>query len=157
MSSINTPGSTTAPDWTRDELQARIEKPPFNTWLGLRMIDWDADGITIGVCARPETYGSSTRKALHGGILAALVDIGCAMSVIARTGESVFTVDMRIDYLRPALAEEYKVRGEIVRLGRTLATADARLFAADGRLVASGRAVMQHAPNIASEDELPRA
>jgi hypothetical protein len=35
------------------------------------------------------------------------------------------------------------VRGEIVRLGRTLATADAQVLAADGT-VAIGRAVLQH-------------
>ena len=51
---------------------------------------------------------------------------------------------MRVDYLRPAKAEVYTIRAEVVRLGRTLATADAEVYAQGGEKVACGRAVLQH-------------
>jgi uncharacterized protein (TIGR00369 family) len=149
------------PAWTHEQLQARIDKAVFNAWLGLRLLDWDASGIRLGLKVRPEALGHATLQALHGGILASMVDTACSMAVIVRTGESVFTVDMRVDYLRPATSAEYTVRGEIVRLGRTLATADAHVFAADGKVVASGRAVLQHVAHPGSHTgsggELPRA
>lgn len=136
------------PAWSRESLQARLNNAPFNSWLGLELVDWDTDGITLGLRLRRELCGHATLNALHGGILASLVDTGCSMAVVARTGESVLTVDMRVDYLRRATAAGYTVRAEIVRLGRMLATADARVVAADGKLVASGRAVLQHIPQV---------
>jgi uncharacterized protein (TIGR00369 family) len=134
------------PSWTREQLVERLLRSPFNTWLGLELVEWDEDGVTISLRSRPELCGHATLNALHGGVLATLIDVCSSFAVIARTGESVFTVDMRVDYLRPATATDYRVRGEVVRLGRTLATADARVAAADGTLVASGRAVLQHHP-----------
>lgn len=137
-----------APAWTLRQLQARIERAPFNTWLGLEVVAFDDASVTLGLKVRPDMLGHATRNALHGGIVAAVIDTACSMAVVARTGESVFTVDMRVDYLRPATASEYSIRAEIVRLGRTLATADAQIKAPDGKLVASGRAVLQHIPVV---------
>jgi uncharacterized protein (TIGR00369 family) len=136
--------ATTAPVWTHAKLQARLQRSSFNEWLGLELVSWDAAGITLAMRCRPEILGHKKLGALHGGIVAALVDTGCSMAVVARTGESVFTVDLRVDFLRPATADAYRVRAEVLRLGRTLATVDARVTTVDDRLVASGRAVLQH-------------
>ncbi len=145
------------PAWSRESLQARIDRAPFNAWLGLELVDWDADGISIRLRMRRELCGHATLNALHGGILASVIDTGCSMAVVARTGESVFTVDMRVDYLRPAIAVEYTIRAEVVRLGRTLATADARVIAAEGKLVATGRAVLQHIARVDPDAGPPAA
>jgi uncharacterized protein (TIGR00369 family) len=109
---------------------------------------WDERGVTLRLRTREDMLGRPSLGALHGGILATLVDVACSMAVIAQTGDSVYTVDMRVDYLRPATAGEYTVRGEVVRLGRTLATCDARVIAPDGKVVASGRAVLQHVKEV---------
>lgn len=134
----------TPPDWTREELQRRLHRPPFNAWLGLQLLDWNAEGVTLGLDARPEIFGHPTVQALHGGILATLVDVACSFAVIVRTGESLYTVDMRVDYHRPATAQSYRVVSQVLRVGRTLATSDARILTAEGVLVASGRGVFQH-------------
>lgn len=139
-----------APAWTHERLQERLLRPPLNQWLGLELVGWDERGVTLRLATRREFFGRPVGGYVHGGILATLLDVACSMAVIARTGESVYTVDMRIDYLRPATATEYTVRGEILRLGRTLATADAQVLAPDGKVVASGRAVMQHTPDTGS-------
>ena len=139
--------------WTHEQLQERISRAPFNTWLGLELIAWDERSVTLRLRNRRELSGQVTMRALHGGIIAALVDVGCSMAVIAQTGESIFTVDMRVDYLRPATDDEFTVRGEVVRLGRTLATAETQVIAADGKVVASGRAVLQHVRQIAGDPQ----
>jgi uncharacterized protein (TIGR00369 family) len=136
--------AVTAPTWTREQLQQRLDRAPFNAWLGLEVAEWDATQFVLRLRVRPELLGHEGLKALHGGIVAAVIDTACSMAVMARTGESVFTVDMRVDYLRPATAAQFTVHGEVVRLGRTLATADAKMITPDGRLVASGRALLQH-------------
>jgi uncharacterized protein (TIGR00369 family) len=137
--------------WTHAQLQERVSRAPFNAWLGLELVAWDERGVTLRMRNRQELSGQVALRALHGGIAAALVDVGCSMAVIAQTGESVFTVDMRVDYLRPATDDEFTVRSEVVRLGRTLATADAQIIGASGKVVASGRAVLQQIRQIASD------
>jgi uncharacterized protein (TIGR00369 family) len=137
--------------WTHAQLQERVSRAPFNAWLGLELLAWDERGVTLRMRNRQELSGQVALRALHGGIAAALVDVGCSMAVIAQTGESVFTVDMRVDYLRPATDDEFTVRSEVVRLGRTLATADAQIIGASGKVVASGRAVLQQIRQIASD------
>jgi uncharacterized protein (TIGR00369 family) len=138
------------PTWTHEQLQERVSRAPFNAWLGLELVAWDEHGVTLRLRNRRELSGQVALRALHGGIIAAVVDAGCSMAVIAQTGESVFTVDMRVDYLRPATDDEFTVRGDVVRLGRTLATADTRVIAVNGKVVASGRAVLQHVVQIAA-------
>ena len=138
-----------APRWTREGLQQRVSRAPFNAWLGLELAEWDDAGITLRFDMRPDLCGHATRQALHGGIIAAVLDVGCSMAVMARTGESLFTVDMRVDYLRPATGPAFIIRGEIVRLGRTLATSDARLLSDTNKLLATGRALVQHLPDPA--------
>jgi uncharacterized protein (TIGR00369 family) len=133
-----------APVWTRERLQARLRRAPFNAWLGLELADWDDASITLRFDMRPDLCGHATLQALHGGIIAAVLDVGCSMAVMARTGESLFTVDMRVDYLRPATGRAFTIRGEVVRLGRTLATSDARLYSDADKLLATGRALVHH-------------
>ena len=74
----------------------------------------------------------------------ALIDLTADFAIAAKLGRGVPTVDMRVDYLRPATAEVYTIRARVVRLGRTLATVDAEVEAADGQKVACGRAVLQN-------------
>lgn len=140
--------SKVAPTWTREQLMDRVVRSPFNEWLELELVDWDAGSITLRLKSRRELYGHATLGSLHGGIIASLIDACCSLAVVTRTGESVVTVDMRVDYLRPATAADFQIRGEVVRIGRTLATADAQVIGPDGMIVASGRAVLQHVPLV---------
>jgi uncharacterized protein (TIGR00369 family) len=133
-----------AVEWTRDALQARIDRAPFNAWLGLELQDWGHGTIALRLRTRPEVLGHAAINALHGGILASILDTACSMAVVTATGESVYTVDIRVDFLRPATAEIYTIQAKVARLGRTLATADAEVIAEDGQQVACGRAVLQH-------------
>ncbi len=131
-------------EWTRESLQARVDRAPFNRWLGLEAVGWEHGAIELRLRTRPEIMGHVAIGALHGGILASILDTACSVAVVTATGESVFTVDMRVDYLRPATAEVYTIRARVVRLGRTLATVDAEVEAADGQKVACARAVLQN-------------
>jgi uncharacterized protein (TIGR00369 family) len=79
----------------------------------------------------------------HGGWAAALLDtcMGCAVSTTVPKGSGYTTVDLTINYVRPARAETGLVRaeGRVLHAGRRTATAEGRLVAAsDGRLLAHG-------------------
>lgn len=129
--------------WTREQLQARLDRAPFNVWLGLQIVDWHAAGITLELAARHELFGHAGANALHGGVIASLVDVAASFAALMQTGAPVVTVDMRIDYLQPATGPGFRVDSNLVRGGRRISVADARISALDGRLVASGRAVLR--------------
>jgi uncharacterized protein (TIGR00369 family) len=141
--------TSSPPQWTAESLQGRIDRSPFNRWLGLHLLDWSDGAIAFALRPRPETLGHAAINALHGGIIGAIVDAACSMAVVTRTGESVVTVDMRVDFLRPATSSEYAIRAQVLRCGRTLATADATVLDAEGKTVASGRALLRHVPDMA--------
>lgn len=129
---------------TLEQISARIENSDFNRLLGVRAESYDGTELVLHCAMRPELRGSPSTGAIHGGVLATLVDTSTCMAVIARTGESVATVDLRVDYHRAGLSDGFRVRSRIVRLGRTLATVDCRVLDEAGELVASGRAVLMN-------------
>jgi uncharacterized protein (TIGR00369 family) len=127
-----------------EQLQRRINITPFAAWLGLIVESSDEHSLVLRLCLRAEFQGSPTTQDLHGGVTASLIDTATSYVVMARTGRSVVTIDMRVDYHRPGSSSEYRVKGSIVRLGKTLATADAQIRDSGGALVASGRALVMH-------------
>jgi uncharacterized protein (TIGR00369 family) len=50
-------------------------------------------------------------------------------------------VDLRIDFHRTATPGDLRAEARVIHVGGTLATAEARIFSHDGKLVASGRGV----------------
>lgn len=126
------------------QLQQRLDITPFAAWLGLVLQSSDTNGVVMRLVSRTEMQGSPTTRALHGGVTASLIDTAASYAVMAQTGRSVATVDMRVDYHRPGNSSAYIIQGSIVRLGRKLATADARVLDESGTLVASGRTVLIH-------------
>lgn len=125
------------------QLRERLGQTPFAVWLGLILDSFEDSGVIFRMSTRPELLGSPSTGALHGGVVASVIDTAASYAVMARTGRSVATVDMRVDYHRPAICSEYRIEGSIVRLGRTVATADARMYD-KGALLASGRALLMH-------------
>jgi uncharacterized protein (TIGR00369 family) len=110
----------------------------------MRLTRCDAAGVTIDMPARAELVGSPSTRALHGGLYAVMIDVATSYAVMAQTGRSIATVDLRVDFHRPGMAERYVITGSDVRIGRTLGTADAWVHDAAGTLLASGRGVVMH-------------
>jgi uncharacterized protein (TIGR00369 family) len=127
-----------------ERLRERLGQTAFSVWLGLVLESSETSGVVFRMPSRPEILGSPSTGALHGGVVASLIDTAASYAVLARTGRSLATVDMRVDYHRPAISPQYRVEGSIVRLGRTMATADARMYDDKGALLASGRALLMH-------------
>ena len=48
------------------------------------------------------------------------------------------TIDLRVDYLRPALGERFEAQARVIRLGSRLANTQMEFFAANGQLLATG-------------------
>jgi len=50
------------------------------------------------------------------------------------------TIDLRIDYLRPAIGPRFLLRAEVLRLGSRVATTRMEFTDAEGKLLSSGSA-----------------
>jgi uncharacterized protein (TIGR00369 family) len=104
---------------------------PFNAFLGVRVLRVDDKLVQLEVPFRPELVGDPIRPALHGGVLSALADAAGGAAVwlgVEDLAARVSTIDLRIDYLRPARLEPIVAEATVVRLGNRVGVADVRLY-----------------------------
>jgi uncharacterized protein (TIGR00369 family) len=121
------------------------ERIPFNRLLGFKLGAFDrrAQRAELGVQLRPEHIGNSVRGMPHGGLLAALVD-GASGAAAALTlddyslAPTVATVDMRVDFLRPATGRRLNAVATVMRSGRSVVVVRTDVFDEDGTLVVLG-------------------
>lgn len=133
-------------DLTLEQIQELITRAPYHKWLGLKVIAVHDDGIEVKATWREDWVVNLERGFTHGGILAALVDLGADWAMIRKLGRAVPTIDMRVDYHAVALPGDLTIKGQIVRMGSQFSVSEARIFSADGRLLASGRGTYLTAP-----------
>ena len=137
------------------DILAIMEKEvPFNRLLGIRGESAESGRCVLVLPVRPELVGDPRRPALHGGVVSALLDTagGLAAWSVLGDGESVSTVDMRVDFLEPAgLSGTLRAEAELVRKGNRVCHVRVALLQ-EGVLVAEGRAVYNiHRPAPAAE------
>lgn len=131
------------------------EMIPFNRVLGLKIVSLRADGVKGRIDMRPDLIGHFVSNRLHGGVISAGLDAMAGVAVMAAIGArhmdeaplqrlhrfgKLGTIDLRIDYLRPATGDHFELRANVMRLGSRVATARMEFLGADATLLASGAA-----------------
>jgi len=124
---------------TIEQVQAMITRAPYHRWLGLTVTALSGDGIELTATWREEWVVNPERRYTHGGVLATLIDIAADWAMVQQLGRPVPTIDLRVDYHRPAMPGDLTARGKVIRIGAQFATCETQIFGADGKLVASGR------------------
>ena len=118
---------------------------PFNRLLGIVIEDLQEGFCRLRIPFRPELVGDPFRPALHGGVLSALADTtgGAAVFSVVGLNDRVSTIDMLVDYLRPAELKDVVCESSVTRIGNRLASTDMKLFHPDApdQLIATGRGV----------------
>lgn len=138
------------------ELKAIFEeKIPFNQLLGLKITSLQADRVTARIDMRPALVGHYAYNRLHGGVISAGLDAMGGLAVMAAIGARhmdeaplqrlhrfarLGTIDLRVDYLRPAISEHFELRAEVLRLGSRVASTRMEFLGADGKLFATAAA-----------------
>jgi uncharacterized protein (TIGR00369 family) len=135
-----------AEEITIERVQQLVTRAPYHQWLGLKVIALHDDGIELTATWREEWVVNPDRRYTHGGVLATLVDLGADWAMVSKTGRGVPTIDLRIDYHAVAMPGDLTIRGKIVRMGSQFSTSEARVFDAEGKLLASGRGTYYTAP-----------
>ncbi len=118
------------------------EQIPFNRLLGLT-VDELGDGFArVAVPYAPELVGDPERPALHGGVLSATID-AAAFTQVNGPGDRISTIDLRVDYLRPAELRDILAEARVMRMGNRVASVDVLVFhkGHPDTPIASGKAV----------------
>lgn len=117
-----------------------IRNPPFHKWLGVTALEAGEGRVKLHLPPNKDFVGNPFVPAVHGGIVAALIDLAGGAALFVDLQFPTPTIDMRVDYLRPAIAGKALVaEARVKSLGKTVAFVDIDVTDEDGRLVATGR------------------
>ena len=129
------------------------ERILFNQVLGLKITRLDPEQVTGHIAMKRDLIGHYSFNRLHGGVISAGLDAMGGLAVMAAIGArhmdeppaqrllrfgKLGTIDLRVDYLRPAIGERFELRAEVLRLGSRVANTRMEFFGAEGRLFSTG-------------------
>ncbi len=127
----------------------------FNQVLGLKITSLKPERVQGRIDMKRELVGHFSYDRIHGGVISAGLDAMAGLAVMAAIGarhmdESVQqrlhrfgrlgTIDLRIDYLRPAISDYFILQAEVMRLGSRVASVRMEFLGADGTLLSTGAA-----------------
>jgi uncharacterized protein (TIGR00369 family) len=127
----------------------------FNRTLGLRVDSLEAELVTAHIDMRPELIGHYSHQRLHGGVISATLDAMGGLAVMAAIGArhmddavdarlarfaKLGTIDLRVDYLRPATGPRFSATAQVMRLGSRVASTRMEFADAQGKLLSTGAA-----------------
>lgn len=107
------------------------EDVPFNKHLNMSLEIIREGYCLVRVPWATHLTGDATRPAVHGGVLATLLDAAggaACWSLLENEGDRLSTVDLRIDYLRPGPAREMICEAKVVRMGNKVCVARMEIF-----------------------------
>jgi uncharacterized protein (TIGR00369 family) len=124
-----------------EQVQAIFDRSPFISFLGLRVtaLDHDKGELSVRMPLRTELERRAGTGQFHGGPLASLIDTVGDFAVGMEVGGGVPTINMRVDYLRPAIGESVMAVARVRRIGKSTAVVDVDVFDVSSKLVAVGR------------------
>lgn len=129
----------------RDMLKEVMENIiPFNKLLGMKVLEMGDGHVSLKLPFRDDFIGDVTKPAVHGGVISALLDAtgGAAVFTQINAGDSISTIDLLVDYLRPCPPGTIVATAKVVRMGGRVALAQLTAFIEGDpdHLIASGRA-----------------
>lgn len=125
----------------------------FNQVLGLKITTLEPSQVRGRIDMKRELIGHFSFNRLHGGVISAGLDAMGGLAVMAAMGarhmdetpmqrlqrfSKLGTIDLRVDYLRPAIGEHFELRAEVMRLGSRVASTRMEFLGADGKLLSTG-------------------
>jgi uncharacterized protein (TIGR00369 family) len=122
-----------------EALRARLAASSFHAWAGMEVVDAAPGEVTIAM--RVEDSHLNLQGLVHGGMLAILADTACGLAIRSamEPGRLHVTADLDIHFLAPARPGTLLGRGRAVKVGRSLAFAEASIEDDRGRLLAKAQ------------------
>ena len=126
---------------TLEQIQVNFDKSPSISSLGLQvlLLDYEAAEITVRMPLNPSLERVAGPKQFHGGPIASFVDTVGDYAIGMLLGGGVPTINIRIDYLKPAVGDALTAVARVRRTGRTVTVVDIDVMNEQDQLVALGR------------------
>lgn len=125
---------------TRERFETALEthEPGFGSFFLARLlgleIAYGEDVCIVELDVRDFLY--NPQGSVHGGILATVMDISAGHLIAHVTGQGAATLEMKVQFMRPALAGRLRCEGRFLKRGRAISYMESRMTDADGRLIA---------------------
>jgi uncharacterized protein (TIGR00369 family) len=120
--------------------RGEIPPPPFVSAFEFRIESVEEGRVEFSATA--QEWMCNPSGVLHGGVAAALADTVLTLCVFTKLplGRTATTTGLNLHYVRPLLPDGSRFRavGEAVHIGANVATAEAKVYNAAGKLVAHG-------------------
>lgn len=86
----------------------RLSDIPHMKGLGIQLTDFGRTSVTVKLPYREDLVGNPETGVLAGGAISALLDNACGSAVVTRVHSpaAFATLDLRIDYMKPATPGE---------------------------------------------------
>lgn len=127
-----------------------IDWVPQSAALGFRFVETTPGRLVLDLPWREDLVGDPETGVLHGGVITTLVDAACGGAILTHleTLRRIATLDLRIDYLRPARpGATLRCTAECYRMTRQVAFARAVVHDGnpdDGLATAAGTFMVFH-------------
>ncbi|WP_249338341.1 PaaI family thioesterase [Tsukamurella paurometabola] len=123
-------------------MEGRVAPPPAAVTLGWSLVEVDPDTASITVSFDAGSHLLNPAGSVQGGFLAAMLDdtLGPALVATLGPGEFAPTLDLHVQYLRPALPGVLRGTGRVVHRTRSIAFLAGELCGTEGELLATATA-----------------
>lgn len=127
-------------DEQKTAILAAFARSPVYRTLGFRDVALLEDGaLRAAMPLGPASERREGSNQFHGGPIATFIDTIGDLAVGFAVGGGVPTINLRVDFLKPAVGPALVAVARVRRLGRSVAVADVDVTDGNGSLVAVGR------------------
>jgi uncharacterized protein (TIGR00369 family) len=125
-------------------IAGELPSPPIGATMGFRLVEAAPGRAVFEGAAGPNLL--NPLGGVHGGVALTLIDsaAGCAVHSELPAGVGYTTVETKVNFTRPVPPDGAPIRceGRVVTRGRQIATAEARLLCAEGKVLAHGTSTL---------------
>ncbi len=123
----------------------RTHRPDFGTFFLAKLFGLDISytGETCIVRVPVRDFMYNPQGSLHGGIIAFALDVSMGHLIKHTAGRAGITLEMKTQYLRPALAGTVTCEGRFLRRGRSINYLESRMTDDEGKLLAVATSTWQ--------------
>ena len=132
-----------------------IARQSFSRLLGTELVRFDRDGVELRLAVRDDMHQQHGFP--HGGLLAYLADNALTFAgALAFDGLPVVTVEMKVNYLRPAIGQVLIARAALLSAGRTQSVSRCEIYVVDDAGVEKLCAAGQGTTTLLPEKRTPQ-
>ena len=131
----------------------RTHCPDFGTFFLARFfgleISYTDETCIVEVPVRDFMF--NPQGSLHGGVIAFALDVSMGHLIKRTVGRPGITLEMKTQYLRPAISGRVRCEGRFLRQGRSVNYLESRMTGEDGKLLAVATSTWQLLPESESQ------